>query len=446
MKKNNRSRVLRVSLAIVIMISALTCAIAFKPASDSDPSFTDGIKLNESNGTVKLNGSHSDDASESELDLAFPDNGEVSVDIIDRLPPEPEITINLCAIGDVMAHDGTIASAKRGNTYDFTAMLEEIAPYTSDADYVVGNLETTFAGADRVYSGYPTFNTPEQMGDALKNVLNVDLLSTANNHSLDKSYSGLVSTLDFLDEYDIDHVGTYRSADEQSTPFITEINGVKVAFISYTYGSNNSIPSKHSYCINVIDKNSIKAEAQAAKDAGAEYVIALIHWGIEYQRYASNSQRSLAEWIFENTYTDLIIGNHAHVVQPIEEFNVEFNGSEKKGIVFYALGNFTCSQTKNYRNSGIIANIKIIINREDTSKNRIESISYTPTFIDPNDLSTGKRYRVVALNKAIADYESGTDPLLTKAEYDLIKRYKEGYAELLQTYPYIKEFEDILVE
>lgn len=441
MKKYNRSRILRISLAIVIIIAIITCAFAFTKPMDYAENPPDPVSSETENSKSEIPSAKEAD---EEPEFIIPDDGEVSVEIYDKLPPPPEITINLCAIGDVMAHDGTINSARRGNTYDFTAMLEEIAPYTADADYVVGNLETTFSGAERVYSGYPTFNTPEQMGDALKNVLGVDLLSTANNHSLDKSYTGLVSTLDFLDHYGIDHVGTYRTAQEQQTPFITEINGVKVAFMSYTYGSNNWIPSKQSYCLNVIDKDRIQAEAQAAKDAGAEYIIALLHWGVEYQRYASNSQRELAEWIFENTYTDLIIGNHAHVVQPIEEFNVEFNGQNKKGIVFYALGNFTCSQTKDYRNTGIIANIEIIINREDTSRNRIESISYTPTFIDPNALATGKRYRVVALNKAIADYEKGSDPLLTKSEYDLIKRYKTGYAELLQTYPYITEFEDIL--
>lgn len=439
MKKNRGSKIFRISLTVAILLAALACTAALKNST-----YTSIPEQKVSDVSPEASDTNISTEEKEELQLNFPENGEVSTQIYDKLPPPPEITINLCAIGDVMAHEGNINSARRGSTYDFSAMLEEIAPYTADADYVVGNLETTFAGADRTYSGYPTFNTPEQLGQALKNVLGVDLLSTANNHSLDKSYSGLVSTLDFLDQYGIDHVGTYRTAEEQKTPFITEINGVKVAFISYTYGSNNYIPSKQSYCLNVIDKESIKAEAQAAKDAGAEYIIALLHWGVEYQRYASSSQRSLAEWIFENTYTDLIIGNHAHVVQPIEEFNVEFNGQAKKGIVFYALGNFTCSQTKDYRNTGIIANIKIIINREDTSKNRIESISYTPTFIDPNSLSTGKRYRVVALNKAIADYENESDPLLTKAEYQLIKKYKEGYAELLQTYPYITEFEEII--
>ncbi len=364
--------------------------------------------------------------------------GDVLIESDGELPPPDEIMINLCAIGDIMAHDGTFASAKRVDTYDFTNMFSEIAPYISDADYVFGNLETTFSGAKRGYSGYPCFNTPEQMGIALRDILSVDLVSHANNHTLDCGFDGIVSTLSFLDEYGIAHTGSYALEEDAHSYHMAEINGAKIAFIGYTYGSNN--PVYKPFSLNLIDKEQIKEDSKRAKEDGAQYVIAMLHWGIEYKRDASDSQRELARWIFENSDVDLIVGNHAHVTEPIEEITYLRNGVEKKGIVFYALGNFTGAQRWEYTDTGIIANISLVINPADSNLNRIEEITYTPTFIDPNSLSTGKRYRVVAIDKAIADYESGSDLLISSEEYKRIKAYKEAYREMLEIYPYVKHF------
>ncbi len=107
-----------------------------------------------------------------------------------------------------------------------------------------GNLETTFAGIDRGYSGYPTFNSPASLGEALKNI-GVDVLSTANNHCLDKGFSGLESTLSELDNMGISHTGTSRTEEEQNTVLVKEVNGIKIAFLSFTYGTNGiPVPSR----------------------------------------------------------------------------------------------------------------------------------------------------------------------------------------------------------
>jgi len=363
-------------------------------------------------------------------------SGRISIEENFELPPPDEIEINLCAIGDIMAHEGTYNSAKRTNGYDFTNMFAEIAPYVKDSDYIFGNLETTFSGSGRGYSGYPTFNTPEQMGYALKTVLGVDLVSHANNHTLDCGFNGVVSTLAFLDEYGIAHTGSYAEETAAQKYHMEDIKGAKIAFTGYTYGSNN--PVKKSFSLNLINKEQIKADAARAKEDGAQYVIAMLHWGVEYKRYASDEQKKLARWIYENTEVDLIVGNHAHVTEPIEEIKYTRNGVEKTGIVFYALGNFTGAQRWEYTDTGIIANIKLIIDPANSDNNRIEQITYTPTFIDPNDITTGKRYRVVAIEKAISDYEKGLDPLISTEEYNRIKGYKEAYREMLEIYTYIQ--------
>jgi len=343
----------------------------------------------------------------------------------------PPIRFTLCSVGDIMSHDGTFAAAKTGSGYDFTTMFAGVAAYTKEADYTIGNLETTFAGAKRGYAGYPCFNTPEQMADGLRNVLGMDLVSTANNHSMDTGFAGLCSTLDFLDAAGIEHTGTYRTEEDSQKIKIVDINGAKVAFLSYTYGSNNGIGK--SWRLNLINRTKIQQDAQAAYDAGADYIVALLHWGVEYRRTNTAEQRSLAEWIFANTEVQLIIGNHAHVVEPIEEITVERNGQEKKGIVFYALGNFTGAQRDPYRDTGIIVNLTVSVDRTDRTGSAVEKIEYTPTFIDPNALATGKRYRVLAIEDAIRAYESGTDELITKDEYNKLLGYLEAYEEQLET-------------
>lgn len=361
-------------------------------------------------------------------------NGEISIEE----GTLPEIRVNLCAIGDIMAHDGTYEAAKTGDTYQFDYMFADIAPYAAEADYIVGNLETVFAGRERTYSTYPAFNTPEQMGEALARVFGLDLLSTANNHCMDRGISGLKTTLDYLDSYGIAHTGTYRSEEDSREPFIADINGARIAFLAYTYGLNGANPN--SYSVNIISKDALQRDAEAAREEGADYVVALLHWGTEYQRTASESQRSLAKWLFENTEIDLIIGNHPHVTQPIEEFRVTVDGREKTGYVFYALGNFTSEQLFEYSNTGIMVNIHLVIDREDYRKNRVEAITYTPVFVDPNPKATGKRYRVISVSKAVADYEAGRDDLISEKEYRQLSGYIKDYEEQLATLDIVSEY------
>jgi len=374
------------------------------------------------------------------LSLQTAEDGEVSVEASEELPPPEDISVHLCAMGDIMAHEGTYLAAKQSDgSYDFTAMLEEIAPYTKDADYTFGNLETTFSGSKRGYSGYPTFNTPEKLADSLKNLLGVDLVSTANNHTLDKGVSGVKSTLDFLDSYSLAHTGSARSAEESGELRIADINGAKIAFLSYTYGSNTPVSASSSYCLNIIDKEKLRSAAQSARDAGADYVIALLHWGVEYKRSPSSEQKELAKWIFENTEINMIVGNHPHVAEPIEQVDVVRNGAAKQGIVFYALGNFTGAQRWEYTDTGFLADIYLVINPGDSAKNRVEKITYTTTYIDPNAQGNPKRYRVVSLDRAIRDYESNADPLISKEDYNKLVQYRKDYAELLKTLPIVSE-------
>lgn len=366
-------------------------------------------------------------------------DGAISLDL-SALPPKDDIVhIDICAIGDIMAHNGTYEAAFNGETYDFDYMFADIAKYVVGADYSVGNLETVFAGAERQYSNYPNFNTPEQMGYSLGKVLGLDLLSMANNHVFDRGYSGMQTTMKFLDEYGVGYTGAYTSQEAYDTPFIVEIQGVNVAFIASTYGVNGAVPGNHPYAVRITSQETLAEAAQAAVDAGADCVIALLHWGNEYQPYASAQQRELAQWLFENTAISLIIGNHAHVVQPIEVFDVERNGVQKRGVVLYALGNFTGEQLTEYRDGGILARIGIDVTAGTPEAAVVTEVCYTPTYIDSNPKATGKRYRVISIYDALDWYAAG-DSLISTKEYNKMLHYQEYYAELLKTHELIGEY------
>lgn len=203
-----------------------------------------------------------------------------------------------------------------------------------------GNLETTFAGAAVGYDGYPRFNSPAELGVAIKNI-GIDVVSTANNHSMDTNESGVIATLDALDQIGLSHTGTYRSKEERDKILIKEVNGIKIAFISFTYGTNGiPVPSGKSYLVNLIDENLILEQIKLAKQENPDIICASMHWGIEYAQKQSKVQEEQAEFLFQNG-VDIIIGNHAHVVEPMEKKTITLaDGTEKEVFVVYALRKF----------------------------------------------------------------------------------------------------------
>ena len=153
-------------------------------------------------------------------------------EIVEEVVEIPEdITISFTAIGDIMCHNSNYNDAYSNGVYDFSYVFADITEEIQSADIAVGNLETTFAGAARGYSNYPTFNTPEALATDLKE-MGIDLLSTSNNHSLDKGYSGIESTISFLDAAGIAHTGTYTSPESQNTIIVQDVKGIKIAFLS----------------------------------------------------------------------------------------------------------------------------------------------------------------------------------------------------------------------
>lgn len=336
--------------------------------------------------------------------------------------PEP-ITIHMSAFGDTMCHLTNIKNAydSSSKNYDFSNVFKNIRKYTENADITIGNLETTFAGNSRGYTGYPTFNAPEILGQNLKDI-GVDVLTTANNHCMDKGNSGLVSTLNFLDNYGIAHTGTARNENEQNTILIKDVNGIKIAFLSYTYGTNGiTIPSDKPYSVNLIDKELIKKHIASAKEQNVDVICVSMHWGIEYKLKPNSTQKELANFLFDNG-VDIILGSHPHVLEPMEKRTITLNDdTTKDGFVIYSLGNFVSGQIYANTKSTVILDIQITKNSE--GKISIDSVKYTPVYLyDKGATSKSRtRYTLIDINQAIKDYESGKDNSISKTLYDTSK-------------------------
>ncbi|KGN90496.1 CapA family protein [Porphyromonas gulae] len=251
------------------------------------------------------------------------------------------LEIKLLFAGDIMTHGPQIEGAKRegGRVYDFSSSFDTLASRMRAADLAIGNLETTFAGAP--YSGYPTFSSPDAMGEALRDA-GFDVLTTANNHTADKGKKGIMRTLDMLDSLGIAHTGSYRDIFDRDkmTPLILEVKGVCIAILAYTYGTNG-MPVPPPTWVDPIDTVMIKKDLLRADSLGADYRIVQIHWGAEYRKDPDSDQLGLARKLHRYG-ADAIIGSHPHVVQRSEWLKSDF----KTSFVIYSMGNFISNQRK----------------------------------------------------------------------------------------------------
>jgi poly-gamma-glutamate synthesis protein (capsule biosynthesis protein) len=250
-------------------------------------------------------------------------------------PPAGPQKISLVATGDVLLHERLWTTARqdgRDGQWDFAPLLSGVKPLVQNADLAVCHLETPIGTP---YSGYPLFQGPPQIVPALKKT-GYDVCSTASNHSFDKGAAGIDRTLRILDQAGLKHTGTARTPQEAETPTIVDVKGVKVALLSYTYGFNGMpYPNGETWRAGKLDPNRIKEMARKARDAGAQIVVVSCHWGDEYSNAVNQDQRTVAADLLADSNIDLILGHHAHVVQPIQQINGKW--------VVYGLGNLVAA-------------------------------------------------------------------------------------------------------
>ena len=330
------------------------------------------------------------------------------------------VNFNLVATGDILCHNTQYFDAYDSSTgtYDFNYVFDDVVKYIEPADIAISSLETSFAGSDVGYSNYPRFNSPDSLITAVKNI-GVDIISTAGNHCLDYGFSGLSRTIDVLDSNGLSHLGTYKSQEEQSKILYKDIDGVKIAFLNYTYGTNGiPVPSGKDFCVNLIDKDLMSYQINLAKDENADVIIACMHWGTEYSTVQNSEQEELADFLFKSG-VDIIIGNHPHVAEPMEKRSVTLeDGTVKDCFVIYALGNFTADQNYANTRSSVILNLDLTF--EDDVLN-INSATYTPIYIYENPNVRYHKFKLIDMEDAISKYESSKDTSIGQSLYNTLK-------------------------
>lgn len=338
--------------------------------------------------------------------LSFQDDKVESVDITQEVieeqePEEPDLpnpTVTIAAVGDIMMHDGQIWSGydESTGTFDYSEFFHVIKDEISSANLAMADIETTFGGKEQKYTGYPMFNSPDELADTLKET-GFDIIITSNNHSLDRGVKGALRTLEVLKERELTPVGTYEFKEERDKILIKEINDIKIAFLSYTYGTNGiPIPADKPYLVNLIDEELILEDLARAQKL-ADAVVVYLHFGDEYQRTPSKAQRKLAHLVLKNG-ANVIVASHPHVIQPSEWMEVEEpDGEVVKKYVAYSMGNFISAQRFPHTEEGLI--IKFTL-KKDLKKNKVylKDVKEIDTWVD-KFVRDGKMRYVVRFGK-----------------------------------------------
>jgi hypothetical protein len=291
-------------------------------------------------------------------------------------------SFTIVAGGDVLLHSQLQREGRRlagGAGYDFGPLFAPIAPIVAGADLALCHLETPLSADDGALSSYPVFNVPNELADALAGA-GFDGCSTASNHSLDRGAPGIDATLAHLDRVGLGHAGTARSPEEAVAVRTYRAGGATVAHLSYTYGFNGfRTPAGEPWRANLIDTQHILADAAAARAAGADLVVVSLHWGVEYTVAPTSAQRDLAPVLLASPDVDVILGHHAHVVQPVERIGDEY--------VVYGMGNLLSGQVRERTRDGVVVTLHVA--ERPTGGFIVESVDVTPTWVEPGS------YRIV---------------------------------------------------
>ncbi len=294
--------------------------------------------------------------------------------------------VSLVMVGDNLLHMSLVRNAEQAEgTMNFDSLYEELLPYFHNADLSVIVQETVLGGKELGYSGYPLFNSPQEVGNSIVKA-GFDIVLHSTNHTLDKGAKGVENTLEFWKNYpDVTVLGINESFEKQNTVTYLEKNGIKFALFNYT-DSTNGIPrpSGKEYLVNTVDEEKIKNDLAIAEE-NAEFTIVFMHWGTEYSLSENQSQQNLATMMCEYG-ADLIMGSHPHVLEPVKWIESE-NGN--KALVYYSLGNYVSRQKKVNNLLGGLATVKIC--RENTDNVYIKESSLMPIVTHYNVNSRGFR-------------------------------------------------------
>lgn len=347
------------------------------------------------------------------------------------------VDITIASVGDILIHNTVYMAAfdPQTNSYDFKSQYKYVKPYLEDADITIANLETTLAGQDRGYSGYPEFNSPDSIIDALE-YSGVDILTSANNHRMDKGINGFYRTIEVVRNKGLDIIGV-KALEEEKTYVIKDVKGVKVAFLNFGYSNPLAdgslsingliLPKDMVNLMDAFDSEDLDASVEMmgnrikeARADGAQVIVVCLHWGDEYQRLPNLFQQKVAEGLVK-LGVDMIFGGHPHVLQPAIYLPAPYGGGVPVPV-FYSQGNFISDQRKEtvddiYTEQGIIAKVTIRVYCDDCP--RVIDTQAIPTWVNKKRINNKLVYEVIPVDEALANKEKF--PLLTNEDMERIK-------------------------
>ena len=253
--------------------------------------------------------------------------------------PTPKPSVTLTMAGDILLHTKIHTYSKQEDgSYNYDAVFANLAEEISAADLALVNQEVLIGGKSLGISGYPSFNAPYEAGDALVKA-GFDIVLHGTNHALDKKAKGVLNTLNFWEENypEIGVLGIHDSAKDQEELYIAELNGIRIAILNYTSGTNGiALPEDMPYAVDMLKESGVKEDIRRAKEQ-ADFVIVCPHWGTEYSLTPDAKQKKWTEKFLE-WGGDLVLGTHPHVIEPVEVLTREETGEQM--TVFYSIGNF----------------------------------------------------------------------------------------------------------
>lgn len=322
-----------------------------------------------------------------------------------ELVMEVQPSISLVMVGDMLMHLRVTQSGRmEDGTYNYDHIFEHVKEDIQAADVAVVNQEVILGGPEIGYTGYPLFNTAYELGDAIHDA-GFDVVLHATNHTMDKGKTGLMNCLNFWsDNYpEIEVLGANKTQAEQDEIYIYEQEGIKLAMLNYTYGLNGMpMPSDMPFAVDVMVEDKMAADIAKAEEQ-ADFTIVYLHWGNEYQTYASSNQKMWAKFFLEHG-VDLIIGTHPHVIQPVEWYEDE---EGHRMLVYYSIGNFINSTADSgsgvgKRVVGAMAEVEII--RDESGNVVIGEYGVTPLVTQimngPGNITT---YKLSEYSQELAD-------------------------------------------
>ncbi|MCI1858976.1 MAG: CapA family protein [Sporolactobacillus sp.] len=293
-----------------------------------------------------------------------------------RQPAKTE-QMTIAAVGDILIHSRVYNTVKTASGYDFQSIFRVIKKETRKPSMLTANQESILGGRKIGLSSYPTFNSPVEVGAAVKDA-GVDIYSTANNHAMDRGVAGQLASLHNIDRLGIPHVGTYADRTDAEHIEVTATRGIRVAWLAYTFGTNGiPVPKDRRYMVNFSNQAKMRRDLQKAR-AKADVVVVSMHWGSEYQHNPNPQQKQLARFLADNG-ADIVFGSHPHVLQPLEWLK---GAGGRHVLVVYSLGNFMSGQYYPYTNLGGMAQVRVTKTvRNRTAKVTLSAASFLPTYV-----------------------------------------------------------------